>query len=161
MSYVARLAAIAIAISLSLSLGCKSSIATETPDTAVISFDASVQMTGTTVAAGIGYGWGHGTITYHGTEHAFCVHGVSVGDVGIAHIHAEGLVFHMNHLHDFPGRYYAGSIGVAVIGGESTVLLKNRNGVTLQLESKENGLRFNISAAGLRIAMARNGHCGN
>jgi hypothetical protein len=138
-----------------------SSVATETPDTAQISFDATVQMSGTTVAAGIGYGWGHGKLTYHGDEHAFCVHGLEVGDLGVAHLHAEGLVFHLNHLQDFAGKYYAGSMGVAIVGGESAALLKNQHGVTMQLETKEKGLRFNIAASGLRISLARNGRCGS
>jgi hypothetical protein len=135
-------------------------VATQAPQTAQIAFDATVEMSGTTVAAGVGYGWGHGTITYHGEEHAFCVHGVAVGDVGVARIHAEGLVFNLEHLHDFPGRYYAGSMGVAVVGGESNVVLKNQDGVTMQLETREQGLRFNIAASGLRIELAPDGKCG-
>jgi hypothetical protein len=50
-------------------------------------------------------------------------------------------------------------MGVAVIGGESAVLLKNQNGVNMQLETREKGIRFNIAASGLRISLARNGSC--
>jgi hypothetical protein len=159
MAYSARIAA-TLAIPVLLAACRETPVATETPQTARISFDATVQMSGTTVAAGIGYGWGRGTITYHGEEHPFCVRGVAVGDVGVARVHAEGLVFNLTHLHDFPGKYYAGSMGVAVIGGESAVLLKNQTGVNMQLETKEKGLRFNIAASGLRISLAHNGRCG-
>jgi hypothetical protein len=158
MTHSARIAAM-LTLSVLLAACRATPVATTTPETAPISFDAMVQMSGTTVAAGIGYGWGRGTITYQGEVHAFCVHGAEVGDVGVARIHAEGLVFNLSHLHDFPGKYYAGSMGVAVVGGESTALLKNRTGVTMQLESKETGIRFNIAASGLTIALARNGRC--
>jgi len=158
MTHSARIAA-TLTVSALLATCSTTPVATKAPETAPISFDATVQMSGTTVAAGIGYGWGRGTITYHGEEHAFCVHGAEVGDVGVARIHAEGLVFNLSHLHNFPGKYYAGSMGVAVIGGESTVLLKNQAGVTMQLNSEEKGIRFNIAAAGLTIALTRNGRC--
>jgi hypothetical protein len=158
MSGSARIAATLTALIL-LAACRETPVATATPDTTPITFDATVQMSSTTVAAGIGYGWGRGTITYHGKEHAFCIQGVEVGDVGIARIHAEGLVFNLDHLHDFPGKYYAGAMGVAVIGGESGALLKNQKGVNMQLETREKGLRFNISASGLRISLAPDGRC--
>jgi hypothetical protein len=54
----------------------------------------------------------------------------------------------------------AGSIGVARIGDESGALLKNQHGVTMQLETKVKGLRFNIAASGLRISLEPSGRCG-
>jgi hypothetical protein len=63
-------------------------------------------------------------------------------------------------LHDFAGKYLAASMGVAVVGGESGALLKNQHGVTMQLETKVKGLRFNIAASGLRIALEPSGRCG-
>jgi hypothetical protein len=54
----------------------------------------------------------------------------------------------------------AGSIGVARIGDESGALLKNQHGVTMQLETKAKGLRFNIAASGLRISLEPSGRCG-
>ncbi len=156
MAPLARIAAIVIL----LAPGTDSSNATEATDTPQPSFDATVEMSGATVAAGIGYAWGHGKLRYDGEERAFCVHGLSVGEVGVAGLHAEGLVFNLNHLHDFAGNYLAASMGVAVIGGESAALLKNQHGVTMQLETKVKGLRFNIAASGLRISLPKSGRCG-
>ncbi len=151
-----------IAIVLALLAGA-SQAADETAQvqTPARSLDATVEMSGAVVAAGIGYEWGHGTLSYHGRDFRFCIHGLSVGDVGAADLKATGLVFNLNHLHDFAGKYFAASMGVALVGGESAAVLKNQHGVTMQLETKIKGLRFNIAAAGLRISLARHNECGH
>jgi hypothetical protein len=120
--------------------------------------DATVSMSGAVVAAGVGYSWGHGTISYQGVQRTFCIHGLSIGDVGAAGLKAQGAVFHLQSLEDFPGKYFALSTGVALVRGESGAVLKNEHGVTMQLETKVAGLRFNIAASGLRISLA--GHRG-
>ena len=102
---------------------------------------------------------GHGTISYQGTEQTFCVHGLSLGEVAAASLKAEGLVFNLNSLKDFSGRYFAISAGVALVHGESAAMLKNERGVTMQLETKVRGLRFNIATSGLRIALAGEQGC--
>jgi hypothetical protein len=38
-------------------------------------------------------------------------------------------------------------------------MLKNQNGVNMQIETREQGFRFNIAASGLWIPFARNGEC--
>jgi hypothetical protein len=91
----------------------------------------------------------------------FCVRGLSVGDVAAANLKAEGLVFNLNSLTDFPGRYFAISTGVAVGRGESAAMLKNERGVTMELETKVRGFRFNIAASGLRITPAGQAGCGD
>jgi hypothetical protein len=122
-------------------------------------YDATVKMTGGLVAVGMGYGWGHGTISYQGTDQTFCVHGLSLGEVAAASLKAEGLVFNLNSLKDFSGRYYAVSVGVALAHGESAAMLKNERGVMMQLETKVRGLRFNIAASGSRITLAGQQGC--
>lgn len=124
-----------------------------------LKFDATVRMTGGLVAVGLGYGWGHGTISYQGTEQAFCVRGLSVGDFALANLKADGLVFNLNSLGDFSGRYFAISTGVAVARGESAAMLKNERGVTMQLETAVRGLRFNLAASDLRITLAGQEGC--
>jgi hypothetical protein len=54
----------------------------------------------------------------------------------------------------------AGSMGVAVICGESAALLEIQHGVTMQLETEVKGLGFNIAASGLRISLEPSGRCG-
>lgn len=123
------------------------------------SADATLTLKGGLVSAGVGYEWGRGTMTYRGKEYAFCIRGLAVGDVGAADIDAQGVIFHMGSLDDFPGKYSAVSMGAALIKGESSALLKNDRGVTMELDSRVTGLRFNISAAGVRIALAGTAGC--
>ncbi len=123
------------------------------------SADATLRLKGGLVSAGIGYEWGRGTLSYQGKEYAFCIRGLAVGEVGAADIDAQGVIFHMSSLEDFPGKYSAVSLGAAMIKGESTALLKNHRGVTMQLDSRVTGLRFNISASGVKITLAGNPHC--
>jgi len=121
--------------------------------------DALVTLKGGLVSAGIGYEWGHGTVTYQGNEYAFCIRGLTVGEIGAADIQADGVIFHMSSLDDFPGKYSAVSLGAALIKGKSSAMLKNRRGVTMQLESRVTGLRFNISASGVRVSLAGTRGC--
>ena len=58
-----------------------------------------------------------------------------------------------------PDWYFAVSAGVALVHGESAAMLKNERGVTMELETKVRGLRFNIATSGLRIALAGEQGC--
>jgi hypothetical protein len=160
MTSLARSAQIAVL----LALGAGFSHATHGTEGAQIpqpSLDGTVRMSGRMVAAGIGYTWGRGTLTYHGEDYVFCIRGLSVGDVGVAELKAQGLVFNLHDLHDFTGKYFAASMGVAVVAGESAAMLKNQHAVNIQLETQIKGLRFNIAASGLRIWLAGQNKCGN
>jgi hypothetical protein len=89
-----------------------------------VTLDATVKLSGGVLAAGIGYKWGHGTLYYQGQELKFCIRGLSVGDVGAANLAAEGAVFNLKSLDDFPGKYFALSGGFAIARGESAAILK-------------------------------------
>lgn len=116
---------------------------------------AYVWLSGGSVALGIGYAWGHGTVYYSKDqkEHKFKLSGVSVADVGGASITAEGEVYNLTKLSDFSGSYTAVTAGVTVVGGASVAYLKNDNGVVIKLHSQTSGLRFNLSADGVRITL--------
>jgi hypothetical protein len=121
--------------------------------------DATVKLSGGVLAAGIGYKWGHGTLNYQGQDFKFCIHGLSVGDVGVANLAAQGAAFNLKSLEDFSGEYFALSTGVAIARGESAAILKNKRGVMMELELRETGVRFNIAASGLKIIMANSPGC--
>ena len=95
--------------------------------------DATLQLTGGAVAAGIGYTWGHGTLIYQGTPHKFSISGVSLVDVGASNITAKGVVYHLKRAEDFAGNYVAVTAGMTVAGGGSAALLKNEHGVFIKL----------------------------
>jgi hypothetical protein len=115
--------------------------------------DATFKLQGGSVAAGIGFVWGHGTVSYQGIDHKFGIHGVSVVDVGGAKISASGVVMHMDKLSDFAGTYVAWSAGFTVAAGGSAVYMKNEHGVVIKLLSKTEGLRFNLSGGGVKVAL--------
>jgi len=115
--------------------------------------DGSVGLTGGAVAAGIGYTWGDGTLTFKNGKHGFGINGVSIVDVGASKYSASGTVYHLKKLSDFDGNYVAVSAGVAIAGGGDAVYLRNQNGVVIKLASTEVGLRFNLAASGVDLAL--------
>jgi hypothetical protein len=114
---------------------------------------ATIDFTGGSVAAGIGHVWGHGHLIYKGAKHAFELSGVSIVDVGVSHITASGVVYHLRDLQDFSGNYTTASAGLTVAGGGSAVVLRNQHGVVIKLLSTAEGLRFNFSAEGVNIKL--------
>lgn len=114
-----------------------------------------VWFSGGSVAVGIGYTWGHGTFYYSKDQqqYKFKLSGVSVADVGGAGINAEGEVYNLGNPAQLAGSYTAVTAGVTVIEGGSVAYLKNDKGVVIKLHSQTGGLRFNLSADGVRITL--------
>jgi hypothetical protein len=115
--------------------------------------DATLKLEGGSVAAGIGYVWGHGSLSYQSAAHKFSISGVSVVDVGAAKILAIGDVSHLAKLSDFAGVYTAWSAGATFGGGGSAVYMKNEKGVVIKLISSTQGLRFNLSGNGVKVTL--------
>jgi hypothetical protein len=116
---------------------------------------AYVWLSGGSVAIGIGYTWGHGTLYYSKDQkqYKFKLSGVSIADVGAAGITAEGEVYNLSSPADLSGNYSAVTAGVTVLAGGSVAYLKNENGVVIKLHSQTGGLRFNLSANGMSITL--------
>ena len=121
--------------------------------------DATLTLTGGVVAFGIGYAWGHGTLSYQGQTLTVRVHGISLGDLGTARINAHGVVYKLSCLDDFAGRYVAVSAGAAIARGESAAFLQNKHGVVIELESKITGVRFTLAATRLWITLGAHESC--
>jgi hypothetical protein len=116
--------------------------------------DATVELSGGAVAAGIGYEWGHGDIVYQGVRHHFSLSGLSLIDVGAADITATGVVYNLKNLEDLNGNYAAATAGLTIAGGGSAEYLKNEHGVVIKLLDTTRGLRFNLSANGMKVRLA-------
>jgi hypothetical protein len=116
---------------------------------------AYVWLSGGSVAIGIGYAWGHGTLYYSKDqkEYKFKLSGVSVVDVGGASLTAEGEVYNLTKPSDLSGDYSAVTAGATVVAGGSVAYLKNDKGVVIKLHSQTEGLRFNLSANGMHITL--------
>src|SRR6266516_6628459 len=101
--------------------------------------DATWQLSGGSFAAGIGFSWGSGTLSYKGKDYPVSVNGLSLGKVGITGGSASGEVYHLKKLQDFDGHYNAGGAGMTIAGGRNAVAMTNQNGVRVLLASATRG----------------------
>src|SRR5947208_15945021 len=95
--------------------------------------DATLRLSGGSLAAGVGVHWGGGTLNYKGKEYPIDVKGLSVGDVGVTKVEASGKVYNLSKLADFDGNYTAAGAGLTAAGGAGAAVMKNQNGVTVEL----------------------------
>ena len=113
--------------------------------------DATLQLREGSIAAGIGFSWGGGTLTYRGKRYPVKVDGLSVGSVGISRATASGSVYNLKKLEDFNGTYTAVGAGAAVAGGGSVATMQNQNGVRINLRATTQGVKFTLGAAGVNL----------
>jgi hypothetical protein len=105
------------------------------------------------VALGIGVSWGDGKLTFQGKDHVFTVKGLSVVDLGVSKVTANGEVFNLKKLTDFNGNYVAGTAGATVGGGAGAVIMKNQNGVVMKLTSTSQGVQLTLAGSGVDIQL--------
>ena len=104
----------------------------------------------------IGGSTGGGTLKFKGKTYPFRIGGLSVGaTVGIATVAAVGEVYDLKDISKFPGTYTALNASVALGGGVGGAQMKNENGVIMRLESRTQGVRFNLSTSGVTVTMGQ------
>jgi hypothetical protein len=113
--------------------------------------DATLRLSGGSVAAGIGFSWGSGTLTYKGKDYPISVNGVSLGKVGITGGSAIGKVYNLKKLQDFDGHYNAGGVGATLAAGANATAMTNQNDVHVLLESHTRGVDLTIAGAGVEM----------
>jgi len=111
--------------------------------------DATLRLSGGSVAAGVGISWGGGTLTYKGKDYSVDVKGLSVGDVGVTKIEGAGKVYNLKNVDDFNGNYTAVAAGMTAAGGGSVTAMKNQNGVTVEMVSTTQGVKFMLGGGGV------------
>ena len=111
--------------------------------------DATLKLSGGSVAAGIGISWGSGTLTYKGKDYPVDVKGLSVGDVGVTKLEASGKVYNLKSTGDFDGNFTAVGVGATVGGGGSVTTMRNQNGVVIDLVSTTQGVKIAIGGGGV------------
>ena len=118
--------------------------------------DGTLTFSGGRVAAGIGYSWGSGTLHFHGKDYPFKVKGLTVLDVGAAHIEGDGEVYHLTKVEDFAGNYSAFDAGLTLaVAGGSRAALKNENGVVVHFHSNTEGLQLNLGTNGVDVTLKK------
>ena len=113
----------------------------------------SVTIESTSVALGVGVSWGDGALTYAGKTHHFSIKGLSVIDLGVSKVSARGKVYNLKSIDQFVGRYAAAQAGAAVGGGMSALVLRNQNGVVLELTSTQTGVKLTLAGEGLDVQL--------
>jgi len=117
--------------------------------------DATLRLKGGSFAAGIGFSWGSGTLTYKGKDYPVSVNGLSLGKVGITGASATGEVYNLKRLQDFDGNYNAGGAGMTIAGGRNAVAMTNQNGVKVLLASTSRGLDLTLGGGGVEMRIKR------
>jgi len=117
--------------------------------------NATLQLSGGSVAAGIGFSWGKGTLTYKGKDYPISVNGLSLGKVGITGASASGEVYNLKKLKDFDGNYTAAGAGMTVVGGRSAVTMSNQNGVRVRLISTTRGVDVTLGGGGVEMRLKK------
>ena len=105
------------------------------------------------VAVGIGYSWGHGTLRCRGKSYPFKIDGLSVNAVGASRSDATGYVYNLKNVKDFEGTYTAIEASGTVGGGKGISSMKNANGVRITLHSTGQGLELKAAPEGIKISL--------
>lgn len=117
--------------------------------------DGTIQFSGGSVAIGIGFSWGSGTLTYKGKTYPISVEGFSAGAVGATSVTASGNVYNLKKLEDFNGNYTGVGAGATVAGGGAAVAMRNQNGVVIEALSTTQGVKFALAAGGAKITLKK------
>ena len=115
--------------------------------------DGTVKLSEGSMALGIGWSWGHGTLTYQGKTHKFKVDGLSVGEVGVTKAQATGKVYNLKNLADFDGVYAAGAAEATAGKGAGATVVINDKGVRLSLSSSTTGANLKLAAEGIKLKL--------
>lgn len=117
--------------------------------------DGTVVITATAAAAGVGYTWGDGVLHYRGHNYHFDVKGITVADVGFAHIQGHGRVYNLHKVADFSGTYGAATGEATLVKGIGGQYLRNGNGVEIRVDEITRGARLSGSADGIELTLRR------
>jgi hypothetical protein len=117
--------------------------------------DGTIELSGGSVAVGIGYSWGSGKLVFQGKQYTLKVSGLSIADVGVSDYTAAGSVYNLKKPEDIEGTYAAATAGATVGGGVSGAAMRNQNGVLVQLSATRQGLQFTLAPAGIKISLVK------
>jgi hypothetical protein len=117
--------------------------------------DATLRLSEGTVAAGIGWSWGHGELNYAGKTYKVKIEGLSVAEVGITKATATGNVYNLTNIADFDGVYAAAGTEGTAGKGAGVSSLRNSKGVVINLKSETKGANVKVAAEGLKLSVEK------
>lgn len=147
---------VALGLALTLLTACQSSVKLGPQAVAGLTPDGTVTMRQVQVAyIGSGSG-GTGTLFFRGNAYPFTIGGLGIGGIGASTLDAEGEVYKLHSLAEFPGAYGQARYGFAVgraSGGD--LWMQNEAGVILHLKAKRTGLMLSLGGDAVVISMTR------
>lgn len=117
--------------------------------------DATIRLEEGSVAAGIGWTWGHGTLTFGGKTYKVKVEGASVAEVGVTKAAASGNVYNLKSIDDFSGVFAAAGAEGTAGKGAGVSSLRNDKGVVINLKSETQGANIKLAASGLKLTVEK------
>jgi hypothetical protein len=111
----------------------------------------TIELSGGSVAAGVGYTWGNGTLIFEGKKYPIKVQGLSIVHVGVSDYTASGTVYNLKKLSDIDGVYTTVSAGAALAGGASATAMENSHGVVIQMVAMHAGVNLSLGPKGVAI----------
>jgi hypothetical protein len=136
--------------------GCSSSVKLGPEAVAGLPPDGTVDMEQVQAAFIGSAGGGSGTLFFRGGSYPFAIGGLGVGGIGASTINAEGEVYKLNSLANFPGTYGQARYGFAIgttSGGD--LWLQNEKGVIMHLKAKRTGLMLSLGGDAVVISMSQ------
>ena len=115
--------------------------------------DATVKIQSRSIALGAGVSWGDGVISYQGKDYPFTVSGLSLLDLGVSNVSANGRVYFLKNVSDFSGNYFATQATFAVAGGGGELVMANGKGVFIALQSEQSGTQLTLGASGMSLKL--------
>lgn len=105
------------------------------------------------LAAGVGFNWGIGTLKFKGKEYKFKVKGLSAGAVGFSKISAYGDVYNLKEASDLAGNYVSVSSGLSLARGVEGLVMRNNKGTLIVLRAQQQGVKLSMAVDGFSIEM--------
>ena len=115
--------------------------------------DATLKLTQRGVALGFGISWGEGVLTFKGKEYHFTIHGLSFNDIGISKETATGKVYYLKKIEDLNGSYNSVGAESTMGKGVGAAVMKNQNGVAIELITLSKGARVALSVDGVELKL--------
>lgn len=137
-----------------LALAATALLAMVAPGAAQEAPSGTVEITSTSIAAGLGFNWGDGTLTLpDGSKHKFSVENLKVAAVGVSAMKATGSVYNLKRVQDLEGCYRVAEAGIAIGAGVSGMTMKNEHGVVIHLQATQLGINFTLGIGGMSIKL--------
>lgn len=114
-----------------------------------------ITFTATSVGVGATMSWGQGWLTFKGKSYPIKVDGLGLVGVGLSRVRAHGKVYNLKKPRDLAGTYAEASAGIAIVGGVKGFLVKNKEGVVIELFAEQTGVNFNLGGGTFTITMAK------